>query len=137
MWTSFTRLTVISRSCGRALLASLLLSGNVDELHSAHCHCQVFKSSKLILTQDTTFVTHPALPVTWSTNLTFYVISVAITSICTEFQLIWSNRTHSDPRCYFRGISSTSSSLVHKLNVLCHFCCHNKYMYRISAHLVQ
>jgi hypothetical protein len=56
-----------------------------------------FRPIELILTQDTTF---EAYPVTWFTNLISFAISIALTSMCTEFQFIWSNRTHSDPRCY-------------------------------------
>jgi hypothetical protein len=74
-----------------------------------------FGPIELILTQAATLMTHPALPVAWSTNFIYHVISIAISSMCTKFQLIWSNRTHSDPRCYFCGTSRTSSCLVHKL----------------------
>jgi hypothetical protein len=96
-----------------------------------------FGLMKLILTQVATVVAYWALPVTWSTNLIYYVISITVTSMSTKFQLICSNRTHYDPRCCFCGASNTSSNLVHKLNILFHFYCPIKYVYQISAHLVQ
>jgi hypothetical protein len=70
---------------------------------------------KLILTHIATFVEHPTLPVTWSTSIMSNVISITVTSMCSEFQLIWSTGTHSVLSCYFCGSSSTSSNLVHKL----------------------
>jgi hypothetical protein len=88
--------------------------------------------SKILL-----FVAHPALSVGWSISIMSNVIFITVTSMSTKFQLIWSNRTHSDPSCYFCGTSSTSSNLVHKLNILCHFYCLSKYVYQISVHLVQ
>jgi hypothetical protein len=67
----------------------------------------------------------------------FYVIFIAQIIMCTKFQPIWSNRTHSDLRCHFCGTSRTSICKVYKPNVLCRFFCSIMYMYRISAHLVQ
>jgi hypothetical protein len=96
-----------------------------------------FGPLELILTQDATFVAHPALSVSWSTNFISYGVYIAQSSMCTRFQLIWSTRTYSDSRCYFCGqASSSSSNLVHKINVLCSLYCIVKYVYRISAHLI-
>jgi hypothetical protein len=102
-----------------------------------YVYFSLFGPIELILTQDITFVAHPTLPVTWFTSIMSYVISITVTSMSNKLQLIWSNRTHSDPSCYFCGTSSTSSNLVHNHDVLCHFLYCYKYVYQVSAYLVQ
>jgi hypothetical protein len=132
---------VIVRKCRRVSNTSNNLYHELNVLYNFyHVYVPNFSSFgpiELILTQVVTFVACPALPVTWSTNLIFYVISIAQLSMCAKFQLFWSNRTHSDPRCYFCGTSSTFICMVHKPNVLCCFYCSIMYMYQISALLVQ
>jgi hypothetical protein len=75
----------------------------------------LFGPIELILIQDATFVAHLSLTVTWSTNLISYVISIALSSMCSKFQLIWSNRNRSNNKLSTLIIEMSADS--HKLAV--------------------